>query len=261
VTVDPLQHRAGFSPDADWPAAWPSASFVDADAVHVVRLWLPDRFAWAQEHAGLLSDDERRRAERFVFEPVRQRFVACRAALRDCLARCLNREPAELAFEYGPHGKPRLTAAQNPQGLSFNVAHSVDVALIALGRNCELGVDVESIPSAINWQGIARRFLASAEWTQLQQLPPDLQRLGFYRVWTCKEAYLKATARGLSLPLGQFAVCADPRLPARLVSADDEADAPARWQIRTLHPAPEYAAAVMWDGPSRPVAQWTWIPP
>jgi 4'-phosphopantetheinyl transferase len=256
VTGDARETPAPFSPDADWPA-WPSASLVDDDAITVLRVWLPDGFD-ASNHSAVLSEDERHRAERYVFEPVRRRFSACRAALRRCLAHCLHLDPSELRFEYGPHGKPQLEAVQNPQGLSFNVAHSADLALIAIGRRCQLGVDVESLPSAINWPGIARRFLAAGEWAQLQQLPPDLQRAGFYRVWTCKEAYLKGTGRGMSLPLGRFAVCADPRLPPRLISADDEADAPGRWRLRALEPAPEFAAAILWDGPATRIAQGTW---
>lgn len=257
MTESAVAHQSGFSPDADWPL-WPSASFVERTAIHVLRVWLPDWSAWADNNRRMLSEDERRRADRFYFDPARRRFQVCRAVLRNVLARCLDRDPAELAFEYGAHGKPQLSAAQNADHLSFNMAHSADVGLIAIAWNGDLGVDVEAIPSAPSWTSIAQRFLAPAEWAQLQALPEALQSTGFYRVWSCKEAYMKATGHGMSLPLGRFAVCADPRLPARLVEVRDEPAETARWYVRALHPAQDYAAAVMWDGPATAVAQWTW---
>jgi 4'-phosphopantetheinyl transferase len=257
VTDRAVADPTGFAPDADWPT-WPSASLVDRAAIHVLRLWLPDWLDWAQTQREILSDEERGRADRFYFEPVRQRFVACRVVLRHCLARCLNRDPVEIVFEYGPHGKPQLSAAQNRDRLSFNVAHSADVALIAIGWNCELGADVEAISSPASWRSIAQRFFAPSEWTQLQELPEALQPAGFYRAWTGKEAYMKATGRGMSLPLGRFAVCVDPRLPPRLIEVCDDASETARWHVRAPNPTGGYAAAVMWDGPATAITQWTW---
>ena len=257
MTDTPVVSAPAIAPDADWPP-WPSASFVDRSVIHVLRLWLPDCAAWAQSLRDVLSSAEQSRADRFYFEPSRRQFVACRVALRLCLARCLDRDPAGLAFEQGPQGKPKLSAAQNPEQIAFNVAHSADVGLIAIGWNCELGVDVEAIPQSANWRSIAQRFLAAAEWAQLQALPEELQPAGFYRAWSCKEAYMKATGRGMSLPLGRFAVCADPRRPARLVEVCDDPDETARWRVRALRPATDYAAAVMWDSAATDVAQWTW---
>jgi 4'-phosphopantetheinyl transferase len=245
--------------DADWPP-WPSASVVDRAAIHVLRLWLPDWATWAAGRAAELSLDEQQRAARYLSETVGERFVACRTALRHLLSEALSLAPHEITLSTGPYGKPTLAPEQNPQQLAFNVSHSSDVALIAIGWRCELGVDVESTRGSANWQGIARRFFAPAEWQQVQQLPADLQHAGFYRVWTCKEAYLKGTGRGMSLPLGRFAVCADPRLPLRLLHVEDEPTEPARWHLHALYPADDFAAAVMWDGPATAVNCWTWHP-
>src|SRR5581483_7894148 len=205
-----------FLPDAEWPA-WQSALW-DPAVIHVVRVWLPDRMGRYDADFSLLSRDEQARATRFLLETVRQRFVACRAVLRRILAERLILSPAEIEFDYGEHGKPGLVTDNHP--LSFNVSHSDDAALIALSWNCDVGVDLE-FDDDRDWRPLARRFFAAAEWEQLESLPPALQRTGFYRVWTCKEAYLKATGQGMALPLGRFAVCADPRFPSRLIEVRD----------------------------------------
>uniref|UniRef100_A0A7C2NZD0 4'-phosphopantetheinyl transferase superfamily protein n=1 Tax=Schlesneria paludicola TaxID=360056 RepID=A0A7C2NZD0_9PLAN len=246
-----------FTPDADWPA-WPSASVVDRTAIHVVRLWMPDGFPRYHALLALLSPDEKARAERFLIDIVRQRFVVCRATLRLLLAGLCDCAPTDIAFDYGPHGKPLLSSLPTLHSpLSFNVSHADDVALFAIGWSCELGVDVERSRDH-DWRNMARRFFATAEWEQLQRLPTELQHAAFCRVWTCKEAYMKATGQGMSLPLGSFAVCADPRLPPRLLSVQDQPSEVERWQMSCVDPAPDFAGAVMWDGAMKNVQRWTW---
>jgi len=256
VTERSVASPLRFDSDADWPA-WPSASVVAPHEIHVVRVWLPDAFHRYESEFAILSCDEQARAERFLIERVRQRFVACRATLRRLLADRVGCSPAEIAFAYGEFGKPQLSNAGGPGCWAFNVAHSEDLALIALGTDRALGVDVEWRHDR-DWQALGRRFFAAAEWEQLQRLPEQLQQASFYRLWTCKEAYLKATGQGMSLPLGRFTMCADPRLPPRLVDAVDHPGATGRWQIRALDPAADFAAAVMFDGPATTVQCWTW---
>jgi 4'-phosphopantetheinyl transferase len=255
MTGAPVVAHALFTPDADWPP-WPSASFIDRAAIHVLRIDLCGLRNRSAADSRLLSTDEQARAARYLLEHVRQRYIACRAAVRRILSGLLDCRPELLQFGYGPHGKPHLQAPP-PHNLAFNVAHSEDVALLACGWDCTLGIDVEAIQPR-GWQTLARRFFSPEECTQLESLPPDLQPRGFYQVWTGKEAYLKATGRGMSLPLGAFGVNADPRLPPRLTAVAHDPAEPLRWQMLAVDPAPDYAAALMWNGAARPVCRWTW---
>lgn len=233
---------------------------LDPAAIHVVRLWLPDWFDCSQAAVDVLSDDERRRAGRFVSSTVRLRFVACRFALRCCLAQLLGCLPGEIQLAYGPQGKPFLIHPCQAC-LSFNVSHSYDWALIALSWGHEVGVDLERIEGPDTWQGIARRLLAPQEQEQLSRLPPQLQPWGFYRVWTCKEAYLKGTGHGMSVPLRSFAVAVDPREPPRLLDVPHQPTELARWQMHMCYPAQPFVAALCWEGAPVPVCCWSWRPP
>lgn len=226
-----------------WTAP-PPAPVADAGAVHVWRVRL-DRLP--DPYAPLLDADERARAARFVFERHRRRFTVARGVLRQVLGRYLGVDPREPAFDYGDHGKPAL---RHPAGtaLRFNVSHSHELALIAVTAGRDLGVDVERIDPERAAVSIAERFFAPAEVAVFRALPPEDWVPAFFNCWTRKEAYMKATGRGLSLGLDRFRVSLAPGEPAALVeTAWNPADA-ARWSMRALDPGPGYAGALCVEG-------------
>ena len=156
-----------------------------------------------------LSPDEHRRAERFVRDRDRVRFVAGRAFLRLLLGRCLGEDPRGLVFRYGPNGKPELEGP--PRGLAFNLAHSGARAVCAVAGGCDaLGVDLEQVRPIGDAEGVARLALPRGEVARLASLPEPQRLRGFYEAWTRNEALLKALGLGLGRPLD------DPALGERL---------------------------------------------
>src|SRR5438445_771552 len=107
----------------------------------------------------MLSADERQRAERFRHERACTHFVAGRATLRRALADYLDRDPQQIHFTYGEHGKPLLTD-EAATGLRFNLSHSGELAVLALARNRAVGVDVEQVNPDRATNDIARRFFS-----------------------------------------------------------------------------------------------------
>ncbi len=148
----------------------------------------------------ILSASECDRMARFHFERDRWRYAASHAALRQILARYAGGEPAALEFTAGPGGKPALEPKMNPLGISFNLSHSGDLAMVAVARGRDVGVDVERIRGDIEALEIARRFFDPAEAAELAALAPDAADGAFFALWTRKEALLKA--RGLTLGEG-----------------------------------------------------------
>jgi 4'-phosphopantetheinyl transferase len=195
-----------------------------------------------------LSPDERARAERFHFARDRQRFVAARGLLRSLLGKYLCQAPAGLEFSYEPYGKPSLSGANAASGLSFNLAHSAELAVYAISRHRNLGVDVERIKPESAGEDIARRFFSAREVNDLQTLPPESRIQAFFNCWTRKEAYLKATGMGLQTPLDSFSVTLLPGEPAQFLG-----EAEARWHLAAFRPAEGYAAAVVYDGAPAPL--------
>jgi 4'-phosphopantetheinyl transferase len=140
--------------------------------------------------AQLLDAGERARAARFVFDRDRARFVAGRAALRAVLAGYLGADPAGLAFVLGPHGKPAV-----PSGPPFSFANSHGRALCAVGLDREVGVDVEQLRDVPDADGIARSVFTAEERAAWRAA--GCGSGAFLRLWTRKEAALKALGIGL----------------------------------------------------------------
>ena len=188
-----------------------------------VHVWQAGLAASPEDVARLqagLSDDERARAARFLFDRHRRRFVVARATLRAMLARYTGRPAASLVFEYGPHGKPALVGAGD---VRFIVAHWDELAVYAVTRGAAVGVDVERLREVHEADRIAERFFSVPERDELRALPEASRSAGFFTCWTRKEAYVKARGEGLAHPLDAFAVSATPSSPARLSAVDPDA--------------------------------------
>ena len=205
-------------------------------------VWLADLDdAAAVEGAGeVLSEDERARAQRFVFDVHRRRFIAARAWLRRCLAERLGRPAASLRFEYGPVGKPALAGTDR---LRFNLSHSGRYALLAVTEGAEVGVDIEHVRPLSDMEALAERVFSAAERAALAAVPADRRVEAFFAGWTRKEAYIKARGEGIGM-LGAIEVALSPGQAPRLVRVADRPDEPERWSIEALSPVPGFAAAV-----------------
>lgn len=177
----------------DWIRGRPDGPPGPGD-VHLWAFRLSSTLGAAREDERLLSADERERAARFVFERHRARYVTARAGLRRLLGAYLDRLPESLSFVYGPAGKPALPSG----GLDFNIAHSEDRALAAIAWERPVGVDLEAVRELSDAQAIAARSFSPAEAAALARLPAGEHQWAFFRVWTRKEALLKAAGEGIS---------------------------------------------------------------
>jgi 4'-phosphopantetheinyl transferase len=193
---------------------------------------------------GMLTADELLRAGALRTDDGRRRFVASRAGLRALLAGYLEWEPNEVAFAASAQGKPRLDPLSP---LRFNLSHSGAVALVAVAVDAEVGIDVEQVRPRRDLGGLARRVLTEAEREAVDTAPPADRERAFYRHWVAKEAFVKATGRGVS-SVRSFEVLLEAPGGARLVHVGGDPDEAARWTLRPLEVAPGYEAAVVAQG-------------
>ena len=216
---------------------------LDAQGVDVWRVDLEvtdERLDRLRRH---LCEEERARAGRFHFDRDRRAFTAARGSLREILARYLEFEPGAVAFSYGPRGKPELAGDHRSAPVHFNLSHAAGLALVAVGREGGIGVDIERVDRSVDHRSIAERFFSPTEIEALPTAEPELAR-AFFTCWTRKEAFIKALGEGLAVPLDSFDVMRpgdlSPLLETRL-----HAEVAAGWSLRDLDPDPAYAAALV----------------
>ncbi len=235
----------------------PTADALDLSAglVHVWRFTLDPPDSTLAQFEPLLDPTERTRADRFRAATLRRRFVAGRGGLRTLLGTVLNSPARSIAFAYGDHGKPRLADA-HPSGVEFNLTHSHGLALCAVTIGQAIGVDLEAIRPLENAERIIGRFFSPVEQAEFLRLAEADRRSAFFRGWSRKEAFLKATGTGLSTALDSFDVTLGP-LPRLLRVGNDPIES-THWTLLDLHPDPTFASALatrslnvslqLWDG-------------
>ncbi len=236
----------------------PETLRVESDEVHVWRASLDLTVPQVQSLQQTLAADEQRRAGRFYFQKDRDHFIVGRGLLRAILGQYLKIEPSHLRFRYTPHGKPFLVRETGGDRLRFNVSHSHGLALYAITRGRELGVDLERIRPELADEQIAERFFSPREVAVLRALPTNMQQEAFFNCWTRKEAYIKARGEGLTLRLDQFEVSLAPEEPPALLYTNGDSQEASRWSLQNLTPGPGYAAALIVEGDDWRLRCWHW---
>jgi 4'-phosphopantetheinyl transferase len=229
----------------------PASPSLQPGEVHVWRLTLDHP---VQLYLDLLQPEEIARANRFHFERDRKHFVIARGFLRRLLGSYLQTDPKQLQFSYGAYGKPALDGEFRGSTLRFNLSHSHGVALYALTEGREIGVDVEHERADFAGKDIAERFFSPLEVEVLCGLAEDDRVAGFFRCWTRKEAYIKATGRGLSQPLDGFDVTLEPGDDVALLRTDDGSTE--RWRLVNVAVGPGYAGALAVEKPVSEIRYW-----
>ena len=217
-------------------------------ALRLVWLRVRNRENPAPAAYGLLDAAERARANRFRVERPRRVFVVARAALRSTLGAELGLDPRSLRFVTGRHGKPRLDLSTD---LEFNLAHSGSTVVIALAHGAAVGVDVEELGRDLRASRLAHRFFTKAETAAVMAASVTLRLRVFYHLWTAKEAVLKATGSGLTVPVRTVEVEPNPDLPPRVHAMAGDSGAALEWRLHRHERPGEWMATIAHRGPRR----------
>jgi 4'-phosphopantetheinyl transferase len=243
--------------DSSWLPP-PGTLSLKEDEVHVFLANLRGMISQVENYKLIISGDERKRAGRLYFQEDHDFFVVSKGLFRVILGRYLNREPQKLRLLFGPYGKPYLDPDEDGELLRFNTSHSNGVYLVALTRGREVGADVEHMRFDLSFDHIIDRFFTEGEKAALRILSPDARRRAFFSCWTRKEAFLKATGKGLSLSLNQFEVTISPEEPPRLLSIKKNSQEASRWSLQDIDVGSNYSAALAVKGHNWKLRLWEW---
>jgi 4'-phosphopantetheinyl transferase len=217
----------------EWPLRCPESTPPEGE----VHLWfstldLPGEQLRACEQT--LSPSERSLVDRKVTDELRRRAVASRGLLRQALGRTLGRDPSAVSISIGEHGKPHLADRADALRLDFNLSHTGEFWLLALATIGPVGVDIETPRDETDWDALVERYFSPAEGAAFRALPRERRKEAFFRVWTQKEAFLKARGSGLTTPLAAFDVEVDPDEPVALRASRLDTGHSTTWWITEI---------------------------
>lgn len=211
--------------------------------VHVWHLkWSHHQESKLRKWIDQLSDEEKIKADRFVYDRDRRRYIISHGFLRSVLSKYFNRAPREIQFGEGVHNKPFILADQG-SNLHFNLSHALDVAVVAVSDR-PVGIDIEYIDANFPFAEVISQFMSEKEKSDFLRLSPSQQMKAFYYCWTRKEAYVKALGHGLSYPIRKITV---PIKEESIQSWIDEnqPNEPKQWHMNHLSYLSGYVGAVV----------------
>jgi 4'-phosphopantetheinyl transferase len=158
-------------------------------------------------------------------------YLAAHAMLRAVLGHYLGMEPAAVALGAGEHGKPYH---DNEPVVELSLTHSAGVAVVALATRGPVGVDVESRIRRCQPQEIAERYFTPHESAAILGVPEARRPRRFFLYWTMKEAVLKATGTGLTMPLHSVSCTLAGRRDWSVATAPGLGPLDASWRVAAL---------------------------
>lgn len=205
-------------------------------------------------YQSILADHELKRARKFKFERDQQAFIIARGTLRIILSHYLNLSPEQIKFKYSSKGKPSLD--QDPSPLYFNLSHAHEKAIYAIAPEENIGIDIEYIRE-IEVLSLAKRFFCNSEYRWLNSLDSEAQYSAFFQLWTCKEAYLKATGEGLvGLQEVEIVTPLDSHLKILKISQDSALAK--NWTLQSIETAENYLATLAIKGINYQFKYYQW---
>ncbi len=192
----------------------------------------------------LLDNEEQARAQRFSHQVMHQQYVEIHGRLRLLLAQILSTAPESLVIAKTAQGKPYLV---NYPALAFNLSHTQDRFLIAVAWHCRVGIDIEVVKPRASLEGLVNKCFSELESQYWHRLDNADKTDLFYRHWTRKEAFVKATGAGISVGLNQCEI--NPEGPLAILSLPLQCGRPTDWFLQDLDLGVGYCGAIVADKP------------
>lgn len=215
-------------------------------SVHTVDIWLmsPDKGRpWINQGRTLLSQAEAARARAFLQREARERYELGRILLRSALSKYANIAPQAWDFATSSYGKPFISTPASGSHLRFNVSHTDGLIACAVSERIEVGLDVEDGQRELDLTTLAPHVFTPPEMASFTGLTPRDKQAYFFKIWTLKEAYVKALGVGIRLPFNTFSFELNDANANLRVSGVDRART--QWQFISLALSPNHTGALV----------------
>ena len=158
------------------------------------------------------------------------------------LASYTNIAPERIRFDIGAFGKPFIVEEGKPHKVKFNLSHSDNRMVVAVGYYDNIGIDIEVWNDKVDLNAIAKECFAEVETTFWKALPDSAKAAAFYRFWTRKESFVKAVGAGITVGVSQVITSVDE--PVRFLSVPEGYGAASDWKVVDLDFGSEISGAL-----------------
>ena len=204
----------------------------------------------------LLSLEEKNRVEKFKFDNLRRDWILTRGLLRVFISNYLKFDPKKIEFEYNEFGKPFIVPNSESKNLSFNLSHSDGVVVFAFTRHKQVGIDVEKIGGVLNFPEVIELVFHNFEKEWFSKIPTNKKNEIFYKLWTSKEAYIKAIGKGLSFSPNKVSLELDSEENLIFKDIACEKDL-TKWKLVSFKPFPDYISSIVVEDNDTTIEQLT----
>jgi 4'-phosphopantetheinyl transferase len=207
----------------------------------------------------MLSHEDQNRVDRFRFQLLRDREIVSRGILKELISKYIGTDLEEIEFTYNKYGKPLLCRKLGGSDLCFSVSHSEYLGMFAFAKGNSIGVDVEKLQELfIDLEDVIKLCLSDFEKSWFADVSPKMKNEVFYKVWTAKEAFIKAIGTGLSFPLRNINCKLNSDNDLSFHSISNYCRYIRKWEIVTFKPQSDFIASLVMESKGLKLKQFRW---
>ena len=197
----------------------------------------------------ILSDYEREMVNKYKSEELKNRQIISKGVLRVLIAKYTNFSPNEINLYYNEFGKPFVSGDSDGNNLFFNLSHSDNIAVFIFSKNWNVGIDVERVKELADMESVVNLCFSESEKKWFGKIQSAKKKEIFYKIWTSKEAYIKAIGKGLSFSPNRISLVqkTDNELFINEINGDKDYS---RWKLITFKPHPDFISSVVIENDS-----------
>lgn len=214
------------------------------DEIHIWNYSLEPNENLAESYFEKLSEDEKSKAKKIIIKEVKYRSILSKVITRNILSKYLDKEFNLINYYYNEFGKPILSSDINHLNLDFNNSHSGNLGVMAITKKKPIGIDVEQVIELKNLDELINHIFTDNEINELYRLNQIDKTLMFYKIWTAKEAFVKAIGQGLSFPIKNIEFKIDSPRGISIRDIKEFPDSLNEWQIYNFTPKENYTSTI-----------------
>ncbi len=214
--------------------------------IHVWYVTLPESQSIIEHYSRFLSYEEKQRAQRFKFEVDKNKYKFMHGILREILGEYLIKPPDTIIIYRNNYGKPQFINSSIHQFIEFNMSSSKNLVVLAFAHSRNVGIDIEYINRELQIDEIIPSLLSPDEVYIFEHIDCSERLMFVLRLWTLKEAFVKAKGIGMFMPFEHISFTIDSCGNPSLVKIFNENNI-SNWNFKQLK-FKEYIGALAYDG-------------